>query len=76
MFRISGLEGESLRKKPTVIFVNGLFGDSNFWLANEPKLAPPLVLARKGFDVWLTNSRGSHLAVDHTHLNPKEIEFW
>jgi len=59
VFRITGRKGEYERKKPAVIFINGLFGDSNFWLVNEPSLAPPLVLATKGYDVWLTNSRGS-----------------
>lgn len=73
IFRIKGLKEKSVRKKPAVIFVNGLFADSNFWLVNKPHLCPPLVLAAQGFDVWLTNTRGNNFALEHTYLSPKEI---
>ena len=62
IYRISGRKDDSRHKKPAVMFINGLFGGSNFWLANEPHLAPPFILASRGYDVWLTNSRGSHFA--------------
>ena len=76
MFRISGLEGEETRKKPAVMFINGLFGDSNFWFANELHLAPPFLLASRGYDVWLSNTRGSNFAQQHTRFSTDEIEFW
>jgi len=61
-YRITGFKNEEKKKKPVVMFINGLFGGSNFWLANEPQLAPPFILASRGYDVWLSNSRGSHFA--------------
>jgi pimeloyl-ACP methyl ester carboxylesterase len=44
---------------------------------NDEDKAPGLILANKGFDVWIGNSRGNKHSRNHTSLNPdKSKEFW
>ena len=33
-------------------------------------------LAKQGFDVWLTNNRGSRYGMDHLVLSSKKSKFW
>lgn len=33
-------------------------------------------LAKQGYDVWLSNSRGNTYSANHTKFNPKEKVFW
>ena len=55
---------------------HGLFQDAGAWIFNLNKgvEAPALQAAKKGFDVWLGNSRGSMYSHDHLFydLNDKE----
>lgn len=46
------------------------------WVGNYADVAPALVLARAGQDVWLGNNRGTRFSQKHTHLNPKSKEYW
>ena len=55
---------------------HGLECDMTFWLWNRPSVAPALVLARAGYDVWLGNNRGNRFSDTHVNLNPKSKEYW
>jgi lysosomal acid lipase/cholesteryl ester hydrolase len=37
---------------------------------NSPDKAPAFLLAKNGFDVWLSNSRGNKFSKKHLSLNP------
>jgi pimeloyl-ACP methyl ester carboxylesterase len=43
---------------------------------NWPDVAPAFVAARKGYDVWLGNSRGNKYSMAHQTLNPKSEDYW
>jgi len=46
------------------------------WVFHLPEVAPALVLARAGYDVWMGNNRGTRFSPAHTTLNPKDKEYW
>jgi len=46
------------------------------WVMNRPEVAPALVLARAGYDVWMGNNRGTNYSKTHTTLSNKDKEYW
>ena len=54
----------------------GLECDMNFWVANDPSIAPAFVLADNGFDVWLANNRGTRYGKAHVSLSVDSEEYW
>ena len=60
-----------------VILQHGLLDSSDTWIVNDEDKAPAFMIANKGYDVWLGNSRGNKHSRNHTKLNPnKGKEFW
>ena len=76
LHRIPGVLGEKNIKKPVVLLVHGMDGDSFQWILNSPDKAPAFDLVRAGYDVWLGNNRGSRFSVDHLTLDPTSKAFW
>ncbi|KAF1885718.1 hypothetical protein Lal_00002617 [Lupinus albus] len=50
--------------------------DSNTWFANSPGQDLPFILADNGYDVWLSNTRGTTFSRRHVSLDPSNREFW
>jgi lysosomal acid lipase/cholesteryl ester hydrolase len=44
--------------------------DAEAWIVNHYEESVAFVLASEGYDVWLTNSRGSEFSRRHLNLNP------
>ena len=60
-FRIPGkfLEDYRHKKKQPVYMQHGLIDDGGTWFFNNATVDLSLILAEKGYDVWITNSRGT-----------------
>lgn len=77
MFRIQK-KGSKIKSglKP-IILQHGLLDCSDTWIINDEDKAPAFMLANKGYDIWLGNSRGNKHSRNHIKYNPdKGKEFW
>ncbi|XP_075553712.1 lipase lipl-5-like [Dermacentor variabilis] len=63
-------------RKPAVILMCGLQGSSADFVVNMPDQSlVGFILADNGYDVWLTNVRGTRYS-SHLHLKKSSREFW
>ena len=69
LFRIPGETGKPTNKK-VVFMQHGILDSADAWIVNHPEVAPAFELVRKGYDVWLGNSRGNKYSRTNTVLNP------
>ena len=77
VFRIQA-KGTPIKEglKP-ILLQHGLVDSSDTWIVNDQDKAPGLMLADRGYDVWLGNNRGNKHSRNHITLNPdKGPEFW
>eukprot|EP00301_Raphidiophrys_heterophryoidea_P003981 c11770_g1_i1.p1 GENE.c11770_g1_i1~~c11770_g1_i1.p1 ORF type:complete len:413 (+),score=96.36 c11770_g1_i1:1-1239(+) len=73
LYRIPGQNSSS----PVVILQHGILASMWSWVDNNvPDLAPGIFLARQGFEIWFTNSRGNTYSRNHTTLSPTSDQFW
>ncbi|XVE67712.1 hypothetical protein DITRI_Ditri09bG0010400 [Diplodiscus trichospermus] len=63
-------------KKQPVLIQHGVLVDGMTWLLNSPDQNLPMILADKGFDVWIANTRGTRFSRKHVSLDPAQPEFW
>ncbi|KAJ9152743.1 hypothetical protein P3X46_026275 [Hevea brasiliensis] len=68
--------GGDSANKPPVLLQHGVLVDGMVWLMNAPEQNLPMILADKGFDVWIANTRGTRFSRRHTYLQPNQSEFW
>ena len=55
---------------------HGLLDAGGTWMFNSPALDLSLELCDKGYDIWLTNSRGTAYSNEHITYTVKDKEFW
>lgn len=83
LFRIAGpknslgKESDVDPKRRVVLLQHGLLDSSDSWVVNYESKSLAFILANKGYDVWLGNSRGNKYSRIHEKLNPdKNFRFW
>ncbi|CAK7338185.1 unnamed protein product [Dovyalis caffra] len=68
--------GNGDAKRQPVLIQHGVLVDGMTWLQNQPEQNLPTILADQGFDVWISNTRGTKFSSRHTSLQPNQQEFW
>ncbi|KAL0351129.1 UNVERIFIED_CONTAM: Triacylglycerol lipase 2 [Sesamum radiatum] len=71
-----GRAGSGGANRPPVLLQHGLLVDGISWLMNPPEESLPLILADNGFDVWISNLRGTQFSRRHLTIDPTNSEFW
>ncbi|KAL1314659.1 triacylglycerol lipase 2-like [Arachis hypogaea] len=72
----SGNGNNNNNKKQPVIIQHGILVDGMTWLLNGPDQNLPLILADNGFDVWISNTRGTRFSRRHISLDPSTPAYW
>lgn len=81
-WRIPRKRGEDVHtRKPPVLLQHGLLDDAYTWFAfKNASDCLPIMLAERGFDLWVTNSRGSMFSNEHIdpEFNPDGLrsKYW
>ncbi|XP_027101939.2 triacylglycerol lipase 2 isoform X1 [Coffea arabica] len=71
-----GLAGGGGSSRPPVLLQHGVLVDGMTWLLNSPQQSLAMILADRGFDVWIANIRGTRYSRRHVTLDPSKPEFW
>ena len=62
--------------KQPVQLQHGVIDQGGTWFFNEASKSLALQLADEGYDVWVTNSRGTALSSEHVKYRDTDPEFW
>ncbi|XP_051114490.1 triacylglycerol lipase 2-like [Andrographis paniculata] len=62
--------------RPPVLLQHGVLVDGVTWLLNSPEQSLATILADGGFDVWISNTRGTRFSRNHLHLHSSYPEYW
>ena len=77
VFRVQAKNTKITEGKPVVLLQHGLLDSADGWIANDESVAPGLVLANKGYDIWFGNSRGNRYSTGHKTLDPtNSAKYW
>ncbi|KAE9417008.1 hypothetical protein Angca_007763, partial [Angiostrongylus cantonensis] len=63
-------------ERPLVFLQHGIFSDGFNWTPNLPNQSAAFVFADAGFDVWISNSRGTPPSQKHIGYGPHDQRFW
>ena len=74
LYRIPGKQSQEEQEKPgpPILFQHGLFDSAFAWVVHHADRAPAYLASEAGYDVWLTNSRGSGPSRKHQTLDPND----
>ena len=59
-----------------VLLQHGVFQSTGSWVLVPLERSLPFLLADLGYDVWMSNSRGTTYGRRHVRLDPNEGQFW
>ncbi|TNV82823.1 hypothetical protein FGO68_gene15928 [Halteria grandinella] len=74
-FRIPSRLGKARNKQPAIL-QHGVVDQGGTWFFNVPEKCLAYQLVDEGYDVWITNSRGTSLSNDHLRFSSDSREFW
>ncbi|KAG2490380.1 hypothetical protein HYH03_011181 [Edaphochlamys debaryana] len=64
------------KKRPPVLLVHGISLASTCWVVNQPYQSLAFILADRGYDVWMMNTRGNTFSRQHVRLTDSQMLFW
>ena len=76
LYRIQSKGGSIVPGNRVVFLQHGLIDSADNWVINEDKGSLGLILANKGYDVWLGNSRGNKYSRINNKVTPAQATFW
>ncbi|KAL6509178.1 hypothetical protein OROGR_022488 [Orobanche gracilis] len=71
-----GRSGGDVRPRQPVLLHHGLLVDGMTWLKGSPEQSLAMMLADNGYDVWISNTRGTRFSRRHVSLDPIHPKFW
>ncbi|CAL5370436.1 unnamed protein product [Camellia sinensis] len=71
-----GSGGGGGKTKQPVLLQHGVLVDGMTWVLNSPDESLAFILADSGFDVWISNTRGTKFSRRHLTLDATNPEFW
>lgn len=76
LFRVPGKLGDDSTGKQPIYMQHGLIDDGGTWFFNDETLDLSLELSDKGYDIWVTNSRGTGFSNEHVNYTVKDDAYW
>ena len=74
LYRVGSNNGV-VAKQP-ILLMHGLLDSADSWVANSEDKSFAMILANKGYDVWIGNNRGNKHSRYNFKISPKERKFW
>lgn len=76
LYRVPSRAGANADGKQPVYMQHGLIDDGGTWFFNNESLDLSLELVDLGYDIWVTNSRGTVYSNEHVNLTVNDKEYW
>ncbi|KAK4483219.1 hypothetical protein RD792_010401, partial [Penstemon davidsonii] len=71
-----GRTGGGGSNRQPVLLQHGVMVDGMTWLLNSPEQSLAMILADNGYDVWISNIRGTRFSRRHVTYDPSNPEYW
>ena len=63
-------------QRKVVYLQHGMMSSDHIWIINPTDKALAYILADRGYDVWLANSRGTPASRRHVTIDSSESQYW